>query len=162
MHACPCGYYGDPTKECRCSPYQIQKYLGKLSGPLMDRIDLHVEVAAVKYRDLEAVADGESSASIKKRVEAAREIQLERFRRSSIFFNSQMSARQIRKYCQLDTGGRQLLENAFKRLGLTARSYNRILKVSRTIADLENSESIKEHHIAEALQYRDVIEKLRL
>ncbi len=128
----------------------------------MDRIDLHVEVAAVKYRDLEGGADGESSASIKKRVEAAREVQLKRFKRSSIFFNSQMSPGQIQKYCQLDTGGRQLLENAFKHLGLTARSYNRILKVSRTIADLDSSEKIKEHHIAEALQYRDVVGKLRL
>ncbi len=162
MNPCPCGFFSDPTKECRCSPYQIQRYLGKLSGPLMDRIDLHVEVAAVKYRDLEGGADGESSASIKKRVEAAREVQLKRFKRSSIFFNSQMSPGQIQKYCQLDTGGRQLLENAFKHLGLTARSYNRILKVSRTIADLDSSEKIKEHHIAEALQYRDVVGKLRL
>jgi len=126
----------------------------------MDRIDLHVEVPAIKYKDLEAASDGESSADIRKRVEAAREIQLERFKRNNIFFNSQMSARLIRKYCRLDTGGKQLLESAFKRLGLSARSYNRILKVSRTIVDLENSESIKEHHIAEALQYRDVMGKL--
>jgi len=162
MNPCPCGFFSDPTKECRCTPYQIQRYLSKLSGPLMDRIDLHVEVPAIKYKDLEAASDGESSADIRKRVEAAREIQLERFKRNNIFFNSQMSARQIRKYCQLDKGGKQLLENAFKRLSLSARSYNRILKVSRTIADLENSESIKEHHIAEALQYRDVMGKLRL
>jgi magnesium chelatase family protein len=162
MNPCPCGFFGDPTKECRCSPYQIQRYLGKLSGPLMDRIDIHVEVPAIKYKDLEETKEGECSEKIRKRVEIARNSQLERFKKNFIYFNSQMSANQIKKYCTIDTCAKRLLETAFKTLGLSARSYNRILKVSRTIADLECSDNIKEQHIAEAIQYRDIISRLRV
>ena len=161
MNPCPCGYYGSdiPGHTCSCSITSIQRYRGKISGPLLDRIDIHIEVPAVKYEELSSLPTGEHSADIRKRVNNARKIQLERFRKTKIFSNSQMNAKQIRKYCVLDDEGKILLKNAIEKMGLSARAYNRILKVSRTIADLDNSEMIKSLHISEAVMYRSLDKK---
>jgi len=155
MNPCPCGYYGDPFHECSCSPHQINRYLSKISGPLLDRIDLQLQVAPVKYSDLEGPSTTDSE-TIRKRVEAARLIQLERYKGQNIHCNSQLTPNLIHKYCKLDKDGKLLMKEAFHNMKLTARAYNKILKVARTIADLDNKSSIKEHHLAEALQYRNI------
>ena len=157
MNPCPCGNYGDPTKECSCTPTQIQKYLGRISGPLLDRIDIHVEVPAVKYQELSDKRLGESSEVIRERVIAAREIQSQRFAGiNGVFKNADIVTKDIRKFCQLDDDSQKILEMAMKKMGLSARAYDRILKVGRTIADLANSENIKSNHISEAIQYRSL------
>jgi magnesium chelatase family protein len=154
MNPCPCGYYSDPNNECSCTVPQIQRYRSKISGPLMDRIDIHIEVPAVKYRDLASRDAGEPSAEIKRRVDRARKIQLERFKGMKIYSNAQMTNRHIKKYCQIDEASQKLLEMAIDRFGLSARAYTRILKVARTIADLEGQEHIQAVHLSEAIQYR--------
>ena len=159
LNPCPCGYLGDPTHTCSCSPRDIHRYRSRISGPLMDRIDLHIEVPAVKYRDLADRTDGESSAAIAARVEESRNVQRERYKSAKIHANAQMTPRLIRKHCELDAAGNRLLELVTDRLGLSARSYNRILKVSRTIADLDKSENIREQHLSEAIQYRSLDRK---
>lgn len=153
---CKCGNFLDPSKQCNCSPKQIQQYMGKLSGPLLDRIDIHIEVSSVKYKDLESTKAEETSAAIRERVNKTRKIQLERYRDLKIFSNSQLQPAMINKFCKLDDKGKEILKNAFDKLGLSARAHNRILKVARTIADMEESEAIKPHHLAEAIQYRSL------
>ncbi len=156
MNPCPCGYYGDSHHECTCIIPQIQRYRSKISGPLLDRIDIHIEVPAVRYKELSSETSGESSEEIQRRADRSREIQRERFNRSKIYCNAQMSSRQIRKFCQVNEEGYKLLEMAIDRLGLSARAYTRILKLSRTIADLEGKEDISPAHISEAIQYRSL------
>lgn len=156
MNPCPCGYFGS-TRECKCSGPQIQRYVGKISGPLMDRIDIHIDVPAVKFNELrgKGVPAGETSAEVRERVIAARAIQLDRFE-GKAFSNSAMTPKQIRTFCSLDDASEQLLEKAMQRQGLSARAHDRILKVSRTIADLAGSESIEPSHISEAINYRSL------
>ncbi len=157
MNPCPCGYATDPTHECSCTPQQIQKYLSRISGPLLDRIDIHIEVPAVKYSELSSDRVGESSETIRSRVEQARQVQLQRFKdKKHLFCNARMESREIRQYCKIDQQGEDLLKMAITKLGLSARAYDRILKVARTIADLENSDQIKPQHISEAIQYRSL------
>ncbi len=156
MNPCPCGYFSDPKHECRCTYQQIRKYRSKISGPLMDRIDIHVEVPAVPYKDLIGDAKAESSEDIRRRVTAARVTQSERFRRTKIYCNAQMSSRHIKKHCKINDDSCNLLESAIDKLGLSARAYNRILKISRTIADLEGEPDIRVDHISEAIQYRSL------
>ncbi len=157
MNPCPCGYYTDPTHDCTCSGQQIKQYVSRLSGPLLDRIDIHIEVPAVKYRELSSEATGEPSRVIRKRVEAARKIQLQRFKDyPHIFCNARMEAKEIRRFCRLDESGNELLRLAITKLGLSARAYDRILKVARTIADLSASENILPSHVSEAIQYRSL------
>ncbi len=153
----PCGFWNDPTRECRCTPLQIQRYVGRISGPLLDRIDIHVDVPAVRFKEIagEGTA-GEGSEEIRARVAAARERQLERFRGEGIFSNAQMSPRQIRRFCKIDSECERMLESAMARLGLSARAYDRILKVSRTCADLDSSEEIRAQHVSEAVGYRSL------
>jgi magnesium chelatase family protein len=152
---CPCGWYGDPTHECTCTPYAIQRYRARVSGPILDRLDLHVEVPRVPYEDLAAPdAAAEPSAAIRARVEAARNIQRERFRGTPTRTNAEMSPAELTRFCRLDKEGQALLRAAYTRLGLSARAHARILKVARTIADLAASERIEAAHVAEALQYR--------
>lgn len=159
MNPCPCGNYGSKKAECRCSSAQIHKYLSKLSGPIMDRIDLHVEVDNVTYEDLSSKSEEESSASIKERVNKARKIQLQRFSDTKIFSNSKMNSAQTNKYCKLDEDGKKMMELAFNNLNLSARAHDRILKVARTIADLDGEQNILPKHIAEAIQYRSLDRK---
>jgi magnesium chelatase family protein len=154
MNPCPCGYYSDPNNECTCTIPQIQRYRSKISGPLMDRIDIHAEVPAVKYRDLASRDSGEPSREIKRRVDQARKVQLDRFKGIKIYCNAQMTNRHIKKYCQIDEASQKLLEVAIDKFGLSARAYTRILKVARTIADLEGQENIQPAHLSEAIQYR--------
>ena len=154
MNPCPCGYFNDPTRECKCTPPQIQRYISKISGPLLDRIDIHIDVPAVKVRELSAQDSGEGSTEIRARIERARSQQQERFAGEHIFCNAQMTPRLIRKHCPLDAAAQQLLERAITKWGLSARAYDRILKVSRTIADLEGREPVAEQQISEAVQYR--------
>jgi magnesium chelatase family protein len=154
MNPCPCGYYSDLNHECTCTIPQIQRYRSKISGPLMDRIDIHIEVPAVKYRDLASRETGESSREIKRRIDSARKIQLERFKGMKIYSNAQMTNRHIKKFCQIDDTSQRLLELAIDKFGLSARAYTRILKVARTIADLEGQENIQPGHLSEAIQYR--------
>ena len=156
MNPCPCGYYSDPHHECRCTLRQIQRYRSKISGPLFDRIDLHVDVPAVPYKDLKGEAPAEPSAAIRRRVVAARRIQAERFARSRIHCNAQMRNRHVKKHCGVDDVCQQLLENAIDKLGLSARAYNRILKIARTIADLDAAADIAAPHVGEAIQYRSL------
>ena len=157
MNPCPCGYFGS-ARECKCSPMQIQRYIGKISGPLLDRIDIHIDVPAVKFKELRGkdVPVGDSSEKIRQRVIMARQIQLERFAGDGVFSNSAMSPTQIRKFCVLDAESENLLERAMLRQGLSARAHDRILKVSRTIADLEQSENVLPNHISEAIGYRSL------
>jgi len=155
MNPCPCGFFPDNSK-CTCTPLQVKNYLGKVSGPLLDRIDLHVELQPVSYNDLDDSTPVETSAEIKKRVEAARAIQLERYKDIGIYFNSQLSGSHLSRYCHLGNKERQLMNQAFEQLHLSARAYTRILKVARTIADLEGSKAITEAHVAEAVQYRSL------
>jgi magnesium chelatase family protein len=154
MNPCPCGFFNDPTRECKCTTMQIQRYVSKISGPLLDRIDIHVDVPAVKFKELASDSPAESSESIRERVVRARRIQLERFQGEGIYSNAQMSPSLIRKYSLVDGASKQLLENAMTRLGLSARAYDRILKVSRTLADLEGKPRIESPHVSEAIQYR--------
>jgi len=156
MNPCPCGFKYDPKKECTCTPGQIHKYLAKISGPLLDRIDIHLEVPALKYKELSADSAGEPSKVIRKRVNRARKIQQERFKGDGIFCNAHMSPKQIKKYCLIDEAGQKLLETAINKFTLSARAYDRILKVSRTIADLEGTPNIRPEHISEAIQYRSL------
>ena len=156
MNPCPCGYYNHPTRPCVCAPGMVQKYLNRISGPLLDRIDIHLEVVPVPFNKLSELNPGEPSEKIRERVMRARNIQAERFRGTEIYANAQMSSRMLRKYCNPDEAGNQLLKNAMERLGLSARAYDRILKVSRTIADLEGSERILADHLGEAIQYRSL------
>ncbi|MCW3108346.1 MAG: YifB family Mg chelatase-like ATPase [Segetibacter sp.] len=154
---CPCGYYNHPEKECTCPPGAVQKYLNKISGPLLDRIDLHVEVTPVSFTELSNTTKGEASASIRERVIKAREIQAERYKETpGTYANAQMSSKQLREICVINQAGEGLLKKAMERLNLSARAYDRILKVSRTIADLAGSEDIKVEHLAEAIQYRSL------
>ena len=160
MNPCKCGYYGDGTNRCTCSEGQIKQYLGKISGPLLDRIDLHIEVPAVKYDELTDKAPAESSKEIKKRVESARKIQKERFKNDKgIYCNAQMTEKMVEKYCALGEQEQLVLKQAFDNLGLSARAHNRILKVARTIADLKLSENIQIDHIAQAIYFRSLDRK---
>lgn len=157
MNPCPCGYYNHPDKDCVCAPGIVQKYLNKISGPLLDRIDIHVEVVPVPFREMNSVEPGEKSHVVRKRVIKAREVQQLRFSEDTkVHANAQMSSKQLQIYCKLDEDGRELLKNAMERLSLSARAYDRILKVARTIADLESSESIQNDHLAEAINYRSL------
>jgi magnesium chelatase family protein len=155
MNPCPCGFFGDSTRECHCSPIQIQRYVSKISGPLLDRIDIHIEVPAVKYKELRGDVEVESSAAVRERVLRAREIQTKRYAaEKKIYSNSQMPPKLIRKNCAISAEGEKLLETAIQRLGLSARAHDRILKVARTIADLEPADAIAPKHLSEAIQYR--------
>lgn len=160
MNPCPCGYLGDPAHSCSCTPIAIRRYRSRISGPLLDRIDLHVEVPAVAYRDLSGNQATESSASIAARIMGARKIQQHRFAGVKVHCNAQMNARLIKKHCELDSDGHRMLEMAGEKLGFSARSYSRILKVARTIADLDSVETIRTNHLAEAIQYRNLDRKL--
>lgn len=162
MNPCPCGYYGAKEKECTCTEQMISKYIGKISGPLLDRIDIQVEVSEVKYQKLENSSNIESSKKIKERVNNAREIQRTRYKGDKIFSNSELTPQLIEKYCKIDNESKKILQMAFEKLGLSARAYGRILKVARTIADLENCENIRKRHIAEAIQYRSLDKKYKL
>lgn len=157
MNPCPCGYFGS-SRDCKCSPFQIQRYVGKISGPLMDRIDIHIDVPAVEFKELRGrgTPEGDSSETIRERVITARKIQLERFAGEGVFSNSAMQPRHIKKYCELDADSEILLERAMLKQGLSARAHDRILKVSRTIADLDGSENIQASHISEAINYRSL------
>ena len=159
MNPCPCGFYGSLDKECTCSPQAISKYMGKISGPLLDRIDIQIEVTPVKYQKLDSSEKIESSIEIKKRVDLARKIQQKRYEKDAIYTNSQLSPKLIEQYCKLNNESKKILELAFHRLGLSARAYGRILKVARTIADLEQKENIGTEHVAEAIQYRSLDKK---
>lgn len=157
MNPCPCGYYNHPTKNCMCGPGQVQKYLNRISGPLLDRIDLQVEILPVPFEEISSAADGESSASIRERVVAARARQTARFAgEKDVYCNAQMSSRLIKKYATPDAEGLRILQDAMTRLDMSARAYDRILKVARTIADLDGCEDIKPHHLREAINYRNL------
>ena len=157
MNPCPCGFYNHPDKACTCPPGAVQKYLNKISGPLLDRIDLHVEVTPVAFTELSKTTKGESSETIRNRVIAAREIQAVRYANSEgVYANAQMSSKQLTEICMIDNIGATLLKRAMERLNLSARAYDRILKVSRTIADLAGSANIKPEHLAEAIHYRSL------
>ena len=156
MNPCPCGFNGDEKKVCHCTPHQIYKYMSKISGPLMDRIDIHVEVPAIQYSELASSTTGETSSEIRKDVDHVRNIQENRFNNSSFKTNARMSSKMIKKFCVLDNESETLLQQAMIELGLSARGYTKILKVARTIADLGNSDIIKVEHISEALQYRSL------
>ena len=156
MNPCKCGFHGDPFHQCLCTPHQIQTYRSKVSGPLMDRIDIHIEVPAIKFNEIASDTPGEPSSSIRERVTRARLVQQERFKSDGIYANAHMKPRHIRKYCKIDESCQTLMEAAMNRLGLSARAYNRVLKVARTIADIEGSEQIASEHISEAIQYRSL------
>ncbi|RYZ56107.1 MAG: ATP-binding protein, partial [Sphingobacteriales bacterium] len=157
MNPCPCGFFNHPEKECTCSPVMVQRYMNKISGPLLDRIDLHVEVTPVPFNDLASGRQSENSDNIRERVIKAREVQTERFKESpGVYANGQMSSRMLKEICVLTAVGANLLKAAMDRLNLSARAYDRILKVSRTIADLEGCADIRPEHLAEAIQYRSL------
>jgi magnesium chelatase family protein len=156
MNPCPCGFYTDPNRECTCTVPQILRYRSKISGPLLDRIDIHIEVPAVKYRDLTGETSSEDSETVKGRVNAARDIQRDRFAGKRLYCNAQMTSRHLKKYCQIGEDSKGLLEKAIDKLGLSARAYTRILKIARTIADLAGTETIRPAHVSEAIQYRSL------
>jgi magnesium chelatase family protein len=157
MNPCPCGYHNHPEKSCSCHPNAIQRYLQRISGPLLDRIDMHIEVSPVKHQELKLVQESEQSGAIRQRVMEARNLQIERYAQSSqIHANAQMSRKDVAKFCQLDEAGNALLQLAMKKLGLSARAYDRILKVARTIADLDQEKHIMVKHLSEAIQYRNL------
>jgi magnesium chelatase family protein len=157
MNPCPCGYFGDDNHDCTCNPAQIQKYMSKVSGPLMDRIDIHIEVPAVKFKELTADPTGEKSDVIRGRVNQARQVQIDRFKSDpTMFCNAHMESKDLQKYCPLETKSTELLRMAITKLGLSARAYDRIIKVARTIADIECEENIQSSHISEAIQYRSL------
>lgn len=159
MNPCKCGYFGDASRECICTPIQIQNYLSKISGPMLDRFDIHIQVPSVKYNELSSDKKGEKSKYIKERVEKARQIQLKRYKGMGIFTNAQLGAEGIDEFCRIDAQSSELLNNVFDKLGLSARAHARILKVARTIADMEASGDIQFNHIAEAIQYRNLDKK---
>lgn len=159
MNPCPCGYYGSKDKECTCSEQAINKYMGKISGPLLDRIDIQIEVEAVKYQKLGSGEKGEDSKTIKERVNKARRIQQKRLLQYGIYSNAELTPSLIEKYCFLDEKCKMILKNSFEKLGLSARAYGRILKVARTIADLDEKETIETKHLAEAIGYRNLDRK---
>ncbi len=156
MNPCPDGNFGDHKRECHCTPRKIQQYRSKISGPLLDRIDIHIEVPSIAYRDLAIKTEGTSSAEMRKQVIEARKIQAQRFKDEKILTNSRMNNRQVKKFCKLDEESDALLKQAIDELGMSARAYTRILKVARTIADIEQSEHIQVQHISEAIQYRSL------
>jgi magnesium chelatase family protein len=156
MNPCPCGYYSHPQKECRCTPLQIRNYLGRISGPLLDRIDIHIEVPPISYQELSAERTGETSHDIRERVTKGRQIQRERYKGTRIFCNAQLGPKELKKYCPLDQRSRSLLQTAISRLGLSARAYDRVIKVARTISDLACAEMIDPEHISEAILYRSL------
>jgi len=157
MNPCPCGYYNHPDRECVCAPGVVQKYLSRISGPLLDRIDIHIEIVPVPFEKLSELKEAESSEKVRDRVIAARQIQEQRFRDvDGVYCNAQMSSKQLRTYALPDKEGNELLKSAMQRLNLSARAYDRILKVSRTIADLDDSENVLSQHIAEAINYRNL------
>ncbi|MCM8831579.1 MAG: ATP-binding protein, partial [Candidatus Omnitrophica bacterium] len=160
MNPCPCGYFGSKQKSCHCTSYQIQKYRNKISGPLLDRIDIHIELAEVRTDEILDKKEAESSLDIKKRVEKAHKIQKERFKNEKIFFNSQMNHKQLKKYCILEDEASSLLKEAIKHFGFSMRAYDKILKVSRTIADLAEKDIITASDISEAIQYRSLDKNL--
>lgn len=160
MNPCPCGYLGDAKRPCKCGPQQVERYMGRISGPLLDRIDLHIEVPSVPFQELAATADGTSSAVMREQVNRARAAQRERFGPDSHRLNSRMTSRQLRKYCALDAEGKGLLKTAMEELGLSARAHDRILRVARTVADLEGSADIQQGHVVEAIGYRGLDRKL--
>ncbi len=163
MNPCPCGYFGDAKKECTCSPPLIQRYMSRISGPLLDRIDIQIEVPAVEYAELAGDPAGEPSDTIRGRVNTARERQLHRFcKRKHLYCNAHMGPREIRETCRTCARGAELLKMAITKLGLSARAYDRILKVSRSIADLEGEADIKPEHVSEAIQYRSLDRNLWL
>ncbi len=159
MNPCPCGYYNHPKKECSCTDNAVQKYLNRVSGPLLDRIDIHIEVPPVEYDDLTAKSDEEKSEVIRSRVDAARSIQTARFAGTPTKCNARIESSQFEEVCQMDDRADRMLKNAFDKLNLTARAYDRIVKVARTIADLDQSEIIRASHISEAIQYRTLDRK---
>ena len=161
MNPCPRGYYTDPAKECTCIPAAIQRYMAKISGSLLDRIDLHIEVPAVKYRDLSSKESGETSEAIRNRVIKARERQAKRFKgRKGLYANADMQSKEIREFCRLGDASEELLKMAITKLGLSARAYDRILKIGRTIADMGDCTEIRPEHISEAIQHRNLDRKL--
>jgi len=160
MNPCQCGFFTDSQKECGCTPSQIQRYRSRVSGPLLDRIDIQVEVPALRYQELASRDAGEPSEAIRQRVNRARTIQLSRFQKRGIHANAQMGSKDIKRHCGVKEGAEKLLEMAINKLGLSARAYSRILKVGRTIADLEGSEEIQPAHISEAIQYRSLDRRL--
>jgi magnesium chelatase family protein len=163
MNPCPCGYATDPQNECTCNPQLIQKYMSRISGPLMDRIDIHIEVPAVPFTDLAGKEAGEKSEAIRERVQVTRQVQLDRYKSTvGMFSNAQMETSDLNAYCKLDKDAAELLKQAMEKLGLSARAYDRILKVSRTIADLEKVENIQPQHVSEAIQYRSLDRQLWL
>lgn len=159
MNPCPCGYYGSREKECTCSQNAISKYMNRISGPLLDRIDIQIEVNPVKYSSLKLNKREEGSKQIKERVDIARNIQIDRYKEFNIFSNSELTPNLIEQFCKLDEQSEKILQTAFERLGLSARAYTRILKVARTIADLDNAKNIQSKHVAEAIQYRSLDRK---
>ena len=160
-HPCPCGFHGDPKRQCRCTPQQVEKYRERISGPLLDRIDLHVEAPAVAFDELRSTERAESSADIRERIIRSRDVQRARFGDGSkVRINSRMGSQQVRKFCARDTDAENLLRMAMDNLNLSARAHDRILKVARTIADLGGAEAIAPDHIAEAIQYRTLDRKL--
>lgn len=161
MNPCPCGYYGSLEKQCSCNESQISKYLGKVSGPVLDRIDIQIEVPSIKYEKIDSNNEDikYSSCEIKKRVKNARDIQLKRYKKYDIYTNSELTPKLIEKFCELDNKSKEILKIAFNKLGLSARAYNKIIKVARTIADLGKSTDIQVNHIAEAIQYRNLDKK---
>ena len=159
MNPCPCGYYGSKEKECTCLPDAITRYINKISGPLLDRIDIQVEVNQVKYQNLEDDRPAESSHEMKERVNKARKLQQERYKNYGIYSNSELTPKLINEYYKIDSKTSKILEDAFNRLGFSARAYNRILKVARTIADLDEKQNIELKHVAEAIQYRNLDKK---
>jgi len=161
MNPCPCGFHGDPVRQCRCSVRQIENYRQRISGPLLDRIDIHVEVPSVSFRDLQSLDNGgDSSETIRKRVKAARDIQIRRFARAKTITNAAMAPRQLRTHCQIDDTARNYLEHAMQELHFSARAHDRILKVARTLADLGGSDSIRPDDVLEAIQFRSLDRKL--
>jgi magnesium chelatase family protein len=160
MNPCPCGYLGDPKHSCQCLPQQIERYMGRISGPLLDRIDLHLEIPGVPFAELSANADGTGSAAMREQVSRVRDVQRQRFGADNATLNSRMNTRQLRKHCVLDAEGKTLLAGAMEQLGLSARAHDRILRVARTVADLEGCASIKAAHVVEAISYRSLDRKL--
>ncbi len=160
MNPCPCGYLTDSTLECSCSQYAIQRYMAKISGPILDRIDMHIEVPSVRYRELADSSDGEKSHAVCRRVNIAREIQKQRYRSiKGVYANSHIVPRTVKKFCHLDTEGEKILRRSIESFGFSARAYHRILKVSRIVADLEEEEHISARNVSEAVQYRLLTER---
>lgn len=159
MNPCQCGYYGSTKKKCTCSKKDIQRYLNRISGPLLDRIDIQVEVNSIQYKDLDSKKQNETSLQIRERINKAKQIQIERYKKYQIYSNSELPTKLIEKYCKLDSKSKSLLQKVYNELGLSVRAHNKILKVARTIADLENKENIETKHIAEAIQYRSLDKK---